>query len=126
MSHRILLVDDDKDVRSFLRLALEQENYQVAEASDGLTAIGQLQVLSFDAVLLDLSMPRLDGVATLNTIQRLQKEHAVPVIVISGQDDAETRQQVAAAGAAGFFPKPIQPSAVLALLNDLFAEADRS
>lgn len=109
MSAKILLVDDENDIRMLFRLALQNAGYIVKEAADGLEAIGMVQVEAFDAVVLDISMPRLDGVSAIETFRSMRNGQTVPVIVITALSDAEIKRRAFEKGAVDFLVKPISP-----------------
>jgi CheY-like chemotaxis protein len=102
---RVLLVDDEEEIREVGQGMLENLGFDVTTAGDGL---GALKLLGsgerFDAVLLDLTMPRLDGVETLN---RIRADHpGLPVVLVSGYDERELSRRVSVVGLAGFLHKP--------------------
>lgn len=102
-SRRILVVDDESIVRSFLRRALERRGYQVAEVADGVTALALLGEQSFDVVLLDMNMPRLGGVEVLRRLR--ESGSRVSVVLSSGYSDVE-RGELDPNSYQGFLIKP--------------------
>lgn len=102
---RVLIADDVADLRMLLRMALEQTGRfdVVAEAADGAEAIAEAETHCPDVVVLDLSMPVLDGLEALPQI--LQVAPGVRVIVLSGFSAARMRDQVIAAGAIAYIEK---------------------
>jgi excisionase family DNA binding protein len=102
----VLLVDDDARMRELLRLELEREGYEVQEAAsadEGLTAIERRKP---ELILLDVMMPHVDGWEMLRRIQERHGAGAIPVLMFSGQVDAEARRQATSSGARGFVGKP--------------------
>ena len=102
----VLLVDDDDKVRELVRVNLEFEGYTVREAGsaeDGLEAIEEAKP---DLVLLDVMMPQTDGWEMLRRIQERYGAGAIPVVMFSGQVDADAQAQAASGGAQGFVGKP--------------------
>ncbi len=102
----VLLVDDDDKVRELVRVNLEFEGYTVREAGsaeDGLEAIEEAKP---DLVLLDVMMPQTDGWEMLRRIQERYGAGAIPVVMFSGQIDADAQAQAASGGAQGFVGKP--------------------
>ena len=79
---RILIVDDEKAIRKTMREILEYESYQIEEADNGVDALNLLREENFDAVLLDIKMPKMDGLEVLDIV--LKEKIDVPVIMISG------------------------------------------
>ncbi len=109
---RVLVVDDEERVRSFLVRALSGEGHEVVEASNGDEAVLHLASHRVDLVLLDLVMPGRDGLAVLATIN--QDPDPPPVIVLSGVADVGARVAALERGAADFVPKPFHLSELLA------------
>ncbi|MCC6776889.1 MAG: GAF domain-containing protein [Hyphomicrobiales bacterium] len=94
-SRRVLLVDDDDFMRREMRAALEQDGWQPEEAENGRTALARLEQTSFDAVLLDLVMPEMNGFEFLVQMRARPEWRDVPVIVITAKDlTAEDRRQL--------------------------------
>ena len=100
----IFVVDDDKSMRMLLRLALEQEGYQVLEAQDGAAALAAYQLQKPDAILLDAMMPGMDGFACCTKLRTLSN---VPVLMITVLDDPDSVEQAFAVGATDYITKPI-------------------
>jgi DNA-binding response OmpR family regulator len=80
---RILVVDDDDDIRGLLRALLERAGHQVTEAPDGLAGLRELYAASPDLVILDVGMPGLDGWATL---ERIREVTDVPILMLTARD----------------------------------------
>ena len=116
----VLIVDDDAQVREYVRINLEAEGYNVREAGnaeEGLLAVEESQP---DLVLLDVMMPQVDG---WQTLQQLQERHgeAVPVVMFSGKADAATADEVAERGARGFIGKPFDPGQLIEKTKQLLS-----
>jgi len=117
---RILVVDDARVNRTILVRALEAQGYQTADAADGLQALAQLAAAGsepFDAVLLDLEMPVLDGYETLARIKADDAIGHIPVIVISAVDQLESVVRCIEMGATDYLPKPFNASILRARLS---------
>ena len=129
MARRVLVVDDDTGIRDALRMILEYEGYQVLTAADGKTALSSLDSERVDAVLLDIKMPGMDGLETLDRIA--QREAAPPVLMISGHGDIATAVEATRRGAVDFLEKPPERERILVSLanalsrNTLVAENER-
>jgi CheY-like chemotaxis protein len=79
---RILVVDDDRSVAYSIRTLLEYEGFDVAVAEDGRSAVRAIEVEDYDVVIVDIFMPGMDGLETIEAIRRLQPD--LPIIAISG------------------------------------------
>jgi len=113
----ILVVDDDREIRETITLALEASGYTVVGASDGCEACRWLREHGAPSlILLDLMMPRMDGEELLRALERDDALRAVPVVIVSG--DPSCRERAAELRAAGCLPKPV-------LLRDLEAAVER-
>ena len=102
---RILVVDDEPDIRQIIRLILEGEGHEIVEADDGLAAYEAVRSSSFDLVLLDAMMPGMDGYQLLEKLLGVE-EFAAPVIMVTGRTDAESMFLEADAGAIDHISKP--------------------
>ena len=118
---RILVVDDEPAVRESLRRALQLEGYEVELAGDGQEALESLRVDGVDAMVLDVSMPRLDG---LETCRRLRSEgSALPVLMLTARDEVADRVAGLDAGADDYVVKPFALEELLARLRALLRRA---
>jgi diguanylate cyclase (GGDEF)-like protein len=104
----ILVVDDDPDVRCFVRAVLESDGHQVIEAASGQEAIQRLRIRRPSLVLLDVMMPAMDGFAAVHAIKR-EPGPFVPVILLTALDDPASKAKGIAAGADEVLPKPVHP-----------------
>lgn len=104
----ILVVDDDDPMRTVLTLTLRSLGYHnLAEATDGETALVALREREFDLLLLDIQMPGMDGFTVLQTVKEDPFLHHLPVIVASGMNELESVARCIEMGAEDFLPKPV-------------------
>ncbi|HPK66657.1 MAG TPA: response regulator, partial [Thermoanaerobaculia bacterium] len=112
----VLVVDDEKAIRDSLRMILEFEDYRVDEAADGDAALRRVAERQPDAVLLDIKMPGLDGLAVLRMLR--ERGHDVPVLMITGHGDVQTAVEATRQGAFDFLEKPLARDRVLLSLRN--------
>ncbi|MBV9791826.1 MAG: response regulator transcription factor [Chloroflexi bacterium] len=111
---RVLVVDDEPQIRKFLETGLRGRGYAVETAADGQAALNQIVSWQPDLVILDLAMPRLDGLAVL---QRVREWSAVPMIVLSVRDDDKGKVAALDAGADDYLTKPFSMNELLARIR---------
>jgi len=101
---KVLVVDDEREVRQVLHEFLAGRGYDVVQAGSGAEALALLAREPLDLILLDVSMPGMDGVETLKRITAL--ESPVPVIMVTANSDIGLTSKLLALGAADYIPKP--------------------
>lgn len=111
----ILIVEDDELLRDGLSAQLAHAGHSVSTASDGAQAQAQLEVTRFDAVVLDLGLPIIDGFAVLRWVR--QRFAALPVLILTARDGVEDRVQGLNAGADDYLTKPFDMAELLARLQ---------
>jgi len=108
---RILLVDDEPDLRSMVRQYLEAEGFAVVEAADGSEALERVRSSSPDLILLDVSIPAPDGIEVLRTVRRTSD---VPVIMLTAKSEEIDRVVGLTMGADDYVTKPFSPRELVA------------
>jgi CheY-like chemotaxis protein len=118
---RVLVVDDEENVRRTARAMLEASGLEVVTAADGAEAVESFRTSAtrFDAVLLDLTMPRMSGEKTFHELRRI--DPGVPVLLMSGFDEQEAVARLEGRGLAGFIQKPYRLQALLGKLREVIA-----
>ena len=106
-NQRILIVDDEKNIRLTMKQTLQTLGYEISTAVDGQDALKKLAVQEFDLLLLDLRMPGLDGVEVLRRVVRLRPD--IRVIIVSAHGTVENAVEVIKLGAVDFIQKPFSP-----------------
>jgi CheY-like chemotaxis protein len=101
---RILVVDDEREVQLVLEEYLRSKGYEVVLADDGVAALEALERIRPDLVLLDMTMPEMDGMETLRRI--IERYPGLPVIMVTANADIEITSKVLQMGAADYVPKP--------------------
>ena len=118
---RLLLVEDDPALRAQLKALLEQAGYAVDEAADGQQALHLGSTEPYDAIVLDLGLPLLDG---LTVLQRWRREgRATPVLILTARDSWHEKVAGIDAGADDYLPKPFHSEELLARLRALVRRA---
>ncbi|HZN53756.1 MAG TPA: sigma-54 dependent transcriptional regulator [Candidatus Polarisedimenticolaceae bacterium] len=112
----VLVADDESDIRASLRMILEYEGYALAEAASGEEALAKLETERPDVVLLDIKMPRIDGLEVLARIK--QSDPALSVVVISGHATIATAIEATRLGAFDFMEKPLERERVLVVVRN--------
>jgi DNA-binding response OmpR family regulator len=123
MTVRALIVDDDQRLFELLSDYFGQNDVKANWARDGATAITQLSQGAFDAVLLDVMMPGMDGLATLKEIRKVS---SVPVIMLTAKGDETDRVVGLELGADDYLPKPFSPRELLARLRAVLRRTQAS
>jgi chemosensory pili system protein ChpA (sensor histidine kinase/response regulator) len=123
-ARRLLLVDDSVSVRKAVGQMLGRHGYQVTAVADGEEALEALRLGSFDAVLTDLEMPRLNGYELIEEIRRGPRGGELPIVVITTRAGGKHVDLARRLGATACFGKPFDQAALLALLGGLAARAD--
>ena len=113
---KVLIVDDEKSIRNTLREILEYEKYNVEEAKDGMECLAKFKRGNFDVVILDIKMPNLDGMETLERLQQMSPE--TPIIMISGHANIDTAVEAVKLGAFDFVSKPPDLNRLLITLKN--------
>jgi two-component system, OmpR family, response regulator MprA len=113
---RVLVVEDDLDIAGVLRRSLDKEGYEVRVAEDGEAALDQAAVFEPDAVVLDLGLPKLDGV---EVCRRLRADGDVPILVLTARDALESRVEGLDSGADDYLVKPFERDELLARMRAL-------
>lgn len=103
---KILIVDDDPNLRRALKIRLRANHYDTAQASDGYSAIAMAQKEQPGLIILDLGLPAGDGFEVLKRLQDSDSLSSIPVIVLTGRDSQFSEQKALQAGAMAFFQKP--------------------
>ena len=114
---KILVVDDDPDMVRALRLRLRANNYEVATATDGYSAIACAQKERPALIILDLGLPVGDGFVVLDRLQNIDALSGVPVIVLSARDPQTNEERALKAGASAFLQKPADNDELLNVIR---------
>ena len=117
MAIKILIVDDDPDIRDVLKLTLSEENYEVQEAEDGEAALKKIAGNPPDLVLLDYKIPKIDGREVCRRVKKDLLLRHLPIIMVTGKSDINDRVGGLDAGADDYVVKPFEPKELLARIR---------
>jgi len=118
---RVLVIDDDARLFELLSGYLSENGVDAVHAADGPRGLGELERNGFDAVLLDVMMPGLDG---LQVLRRIRERHRVPVIMLTAKGDETDRVVGLELGADDYLPKPFSPRELLARIRAVLRRAN--
>jgi CheY-like chemotaxis protein len=128
----ILIVDDEPDMRQFVEAALEEDGYRLCVASDGEEALAQVAAERPDLIVMDVQMPRKDGLTALYDLRRDPATKSIPVVLLTGVSEktgvrfsAESVEEYMGERPEAFFDKPVDPEELRRAVADLVARAPR-
>lgn len=119
----ILIVDDDQNVRKFVRIYLAEQGYLVLEASDGMDALRVLEQERCDIAMVDVMMPYMDGFALTKEIRR---RYEIPVILLTAKNQIEDKEQGYEAGTDDYVVKPFEPKELYFRIQALLRRYEKS
>ncbi len=125
MPARILIVDDDPDIRDVLKLTLSEENYTVMEAEDGEAALKLIHSKTPDLVLLDYKIPKIDGREVCRRTKKDILLRHLPIIMVTGKGDISDKVGGIDAGADDYIVKPFEPKELLARIRMILRRTER-
>jgi CheY-like chemotaxis protein len=120
-NYRILVVEDAPDTREFLRVLFEAEGYEVLTAGDGLSAVEMALLELPDVIVMDMSLPGLDGYNAAKLIRREPALAGVPLVACTAFNRWEWRGKAIAAGFDAFLTKPIDVKRLSATVSELLS-----
>ncbi len=104
-------------MRMMMSKALEGAGYEVVEACDGEEALRAMETGAFDMLITDLNMPRLDGIDLIRTVRRTDGNRFMPIVMLTGDGNEQSRQLGKEAGASSWIVKPFKPAQLLQLVQ---------
>ncbi len=112
--NKILVVDDDKEIVKSIEIYLRQENYEIFKAYDGIEALEVIDKNEINLVILDIMMPNLDGISTVN---KIREKLNIPVILLSAKSEDYDKIEGLNKGADDYITKPFNPLELIARVN---------
>ena len=125
MAMKILIVDDDPDIRDILRLTLSEENYEILEAADGEEALRTINSKPLDLVLLDYKIPKMDGRQVCRQVKKDLLLRHLPIIMVTAKGDISDKVGGIDAGADDYVVKPFEPKELLARIRMILRRTAR-
>lgn len=113
MAHKLLVVDDSSTIRNLVKVSFERENIEIHEAGDGMEALSKVAEVKPDLVLLDVTMPKLDGLETLQILRENESTKGLPVILVTAIGDTDTVLQAKTLGISDYIVKPFNRTTLL-------------
>jgi CheY-like chemotaxis protein len=123
---KILLVDDEEDIIKMNKLRLVESNFEVLSANNGQEALEKAEKESPDLILLDVVMPKMDGIQTLTRLKNNPRTSSIPVVMLSGVGEKAACNKAMLAGAVDFISKPFNPEMLLeAIKKHILGKSNR-
>jgi two-component system KDP operon response regulator KdpE len=120
---KILIVEDDPDVRHGMHLRLRANNYETFFAADAITSMVEARKHEPDLIILDLGLPAGDGFVVMERLKLIPALSVIPVIVVSGRAGLANQERALKAGAKAFLQKPVDNAELLAVIRQTLGEA---
>lgn len=114
---KILAVDDSASMRQMVSFTLKKAGFNVTEAVDGEDALGKAKGQSFDLVISDVNMPRMDGITLIKNLRGLSEYKFTPMLMLTTESGLDKKTEGKAAGATGWIVKPFNPDQLLSVIN---------
>ena len=115
--HSILAVDDSASMRQMVSFTLKSAGYNVVEAVDGQDAWEKAGGRSFDLVLTDQNMPRMDGISLTRKLREAPQFKTIPILILTTESSDQMKQAGRAAGATGWLVKPFDPNKLIEVIQ---------
>ena len=119
MSKKMLTVDDSPSVRKLVKFTLKAKGFQVSSASDGEEALDLIKQENFDAIILDINMPRMNGLEFLKHIKANDEYASIPVIMLTTEGQDDDKDKAVSLGATAYMVKPFKPTQLLTLIEKI-------
>jgi two-component system chemotaxis response regulator CheY len=117
MSKTILAVDDSASIRQMVAFTLKSSGYEVIEAVDGMDGLEKAKTKSFNLILTDQNMPRMDGLTLIKNLRAMAQYKAVPILMLTTESSDAMKAQGKAAGATGWLVKPFDPQKLVEVVK---------
>ena len=122
---KILIVDDDADVRQGMHLRLKANHYDTFFAADALSSMVEARKHEPDLIILDLGLPAGDGFVVMERLKSIPSLAVIPIIVVSARDARANQERAVKAGAKAFLQKPVDNAELLAVIRQALGEPEQ-
>jgi two-component system, cell cycle response regulator DivK len=119
----VLIAEDSNSTRFMLRCCLETEGYEVVEATNGLEFVELALKASPNVILVDIDLPKLNGLSALRRIRKHEKMRSIPAIAITGHTQAKLRASAFSAGCCAYMTKPFKIEEIVELIEEFVSTA---
>lgn len=120
---KILIAEDDQDIRELIVLTLQFSDFDVVSVEDGSLAVEKARSESFDLILMDVRMPRMTGYEACRQLKELDSTKNIPIIFLSAKGQEQEIQTGLDAGAADYILKPFAPDTLVNTINKVLSKA---
>ena len=121
---KILIAEDDQDIRELVVLTLQFSGFDVVSVEDGSLAVEKAQSQSFDLILMDVRMPRMTGYEACRRLKEMDATKNIPIIFLSAKGQEQEIQTGLSAGAADYILKPFAPDTLVNTINKVLNKAE--
>ena len=117
MAKNILAVDDSASIRQMVSFTLKSSGYEVTEAVDGQDGLDKAKAKTFNLILTDQNMPRMDGLTLIKSLRAMPQYKTVPILMLTTESSDAMKQQGRTAGATGWLVKPFDPQKLIEVVK---------
>lgn len=117
MGKMILAVDDSASIRQMVAFTLKSSGYEVVEAVDGMDGLEKAKTKTFNLILSDQNMPRMDGLTMIKSLRGMPQYKTVPILVLTTESSDAMKQAGRSAGATGWLVKPFDPQKLIEVVK---------
>ncbi|MFA7241043.1 MAG: response regulator [Sulfuricellaceae bacterium] len=117
MAKSILAVDDSASIRQMVAFTLKGGGYEVTEATDGQDGLNKAKLKSYNLVLTDQNMPKMDGLTLIKSLRGIPQYRSVPILMLTTESGDAMKAQGKAVGATGWLVKPFDPQKLLEVVK---------
>jgi len=118
---KILIADDKPEVVELVRVSLEEEDYEIIDASNGKETLKRARLEKPDLILLDVVMPKMDGFEVCRQLKKDPQTQEIPIIMLTAKGQEVDKEKARQLGASDYITKPFSPSALLTSVEEILA-----